>query len=255
MPQEENPVAVPDWPDPPPEFALADDEVHVWCASLDKPASQLGQFSSTLCPDERQRADRFRFDRHRQWFIVRRGLLRMLLGRYLTVEPNQFVFDYDARGKPSISEPLDGRTLHFNISDSSGLALYAVTRRAPLGVDVEHIKPVRDMDGIAARFFSARERAAIGALTEPRKPEVFFNCWTRKEAYLKSTGEGISESLPHVEVTLMPGDAPRLLSLAGDGRVASEWTFYSFEPAAGFVGALAIKATGLRLSCWRWPES
>lgn len=174
MPQEETPVAAPDWPDPPPDFVLADDEVHVWCASLDKPASQLAQFSSTLCPGEWQRADRFRFDRHRQWFIVRRGLLRMLLGRYLSVEPDQLVFDCDARGKPSFSEPHNGRTLHFNVSDSSGLVLYALTRRAPLGVDVEHIKPVRDMDGIAARFFSAREKAAIGALSEPQKSEVFL---------------------------------------------------------------------------------
>jgi 4'-phosphopantetheinyl transferase len=255
MPQEEVPIAAPHWPLPPREFSLADDSIHVWCAALDEFTSLLAQLASTLCPAEREQAGRFRFDRHRQWFIVRRGLLRILLGRYLKVEPDQLVFECDARGKPSIREPRSERTLHFNMSDSSGLALYAVTRRAPVGVDVERIKPIRDQDGIAARFFSGREKTTIGALSEPQKSEAFFNCWTRKEAYLKATGEGISESLPRVEVTVMPGEAPRLLGLAGDERAATEWTFYSFEPTSGFVGAVAIKATGLKLSCWRWPES
>ena len=124
-----------------------------------------------------------------------------------------------------------------------------------MGVDVERIQPFRDKDDIAARFFSVREKTAIKALSEPQKSEAFFNCWTRKEAYLKAAGEGISESLARVEVTVMPGEAPRLLGLDGDESAAAEWTFHSLEPASGFVGAVAIRAKGLKLSCWRWPES
>lgn len=255
MPPEEVPIAAPHWPLPPREFILAEDSIHLWCASLDQAFANLARFSSTLCPTEHERAERFRFDQHRQRFIARRGLLRILLGRYLDVEPSQLAFDYSPRGKPSVSEIRGGKALHFNVSDSSGLALYAVTWRAPVGVDVERIKPFRDKDDIAARFFSGREKTVIGGLSEPQKSEAFFNCWSRKEAYLKATGEGISESLARVEVTVMPGEAPQLLRLAGDEKVATEWTFYSLEPASGFVGAVAIRAKGLRLSCWRWPES
>jgi len=255
MPPEEAPIAAPHWPPAPRAFTLAEDSIHLWCASLDQEMADLARFSSTLCPTERERAERFRFDQHRRRFIVRRGFLRTLLGRYLDVGPSQLAFDYTPRGKPSVRETCDGSELHFNVSDSSGLALYAVTRRAPVGVDVERIKPFRDKDDIAARFFSVREKTAIRALSEPQKSEAFFNCWTRKEAYLKATGEGISESLARVEVTVMPGEAPQLLGLAGDERAAAEWTFYSFEPASGFVGAVAIKAKELKLSCWRWPES
>lgn len=255
MPQEETFAATPHWPLPQPKFTLADNVVHVWSASLDKFIPQFERFSSTLCASEREQAQRFHFDRHRQWFIIRRGLLRILLGRYLDVEPSRLVFAYDPRGKPSVSEPHHPDQLYFNVSDSSGLALYAVSRCAPVGVDVERIKSVSDMDGIAARFFSAREKKAVSASSEPQKAEAFFNCWTRKEAYLKATGEGISESLPRVEVTLVPEDAPQLLSIAGDTQAAAKWTIFSFVPASGFVGALAIRATGLTLSCWRCPES
>jgi len=137
----------------------------------------------------------------------------------------------------------------------------------PLGAhdgDVEVARNVEPLVGVvededartmAMRFFSAREKATIDGLPESRKIEAFFNCWTRKEAYLKMTGEGISDALPEVDVTLTPGDPPRLLSIAGDTKGVAQWTFYSFEPAPDFVAALAIKATGLKLSCWRWPES
>jgi 4'-phosphopantetheinyl transferase len=251
----DSPAPQPAWPPPPPEFHLADDEIHVWCAALDGPAADPARFFSLLCPSERERAQRFRFERHRRWFIVRRGLLRLLVGRYLNIGPDQLVFTCGARGKPSVSECQHTQPLHFNLSDSSGLALYAMTRAAPLGVDTERLEPVRDLDGLAARFYSPREKAALDALPEPQKTEAFFNCWTRKEAYLKATGEGISESLPKVEFTLAPGDPPRMLSIAGDARTAAKWMIYSFEPAPGFVGALAIKAKGLKLSCWRCPEN
>ncbi len=241
------------WPPPPPEFDLGESDIHVWSASLDSLAGSATRLVSILSASERERAERHRFERHRQWFIARRGLLRILLGRYLDNAPSELAFAYTARGKPSVTQHPGARVLHFNLSDSAGLALVAVTRSAPLGVDVERIEPVRDMDGVAARFFSAREKATIDSLPEFRKAEAFFNCWTRKEAYLKATGEGISDSLPAVEVTLAPGDPPRLLGIAGDTQPAAQWTFSSVDPAPGFVGALAIRARGLKLSCWQWP--
>src|SRR5438046_3961564 len=173
----------PDWPE------LARDEIHAWCAGLDELASDLTAFAETLSVGERQRAERFQFDRDRKRFIVRHGLLRMILGRYLNLEPARLSFTCESRGKPALAGILDGRTLHFNLSHSDGLALFAVARRFALGVDVERIRPIPEIDQIAGKFFSTRESATLNALPAEQKLEAFFNCWTRKEAYLKATGE------------------------------------------------------------------
>ena len=242
------------WPSPPTHPDLADDEIHVWCAGLDKLVSDLPAFAEPLSESERKRADRFQFDRDRKRFIVRHGLLRMILGRYLNLEPARLSFTCESRGKPALAGTLDGRTLHFNLSHSDGLALFAVARRFALGVDVERIRPIPEIDQIAGKFFSARESAVLKALPAEQKLEAFFNCWTRKEAYLKATGEGIADALAQIEVSLVPGPTAQLLNIAGDAREASSWSLHPLAPAPGFTGAVAVKARDLKLACWRWPE-
>ena len=238
----------PDWPE------LARDEIHAWCAVLDELASDLPAFAETLSAGERQRAERFQFDRDRKRFIVRHGLLRMILGRYLNLEPARLSFTCESRGKPALAGTLDGRTLHFNLSHSDGLALFAVARRFALGVDVERIRPIPEIDQIAGKFFSARESAMLNALPAEQKLEAFFNCWTRKEAYLKATGEGIADALAQIEVSLVPGPTAQLLNIAGEAREASSWSLHPLAPAPGFTGAVAVKARDSKLACWRWPE-
>jgi 4'-phosphopantetheinyl transferase len=240
------------WPSPPTHPDMAGDEIHVWCAGLDNLASELPAFARPLSENERKRADRFQFDRDRNRFIVRHGLLRMILGRYLNIEPARVALAYEARGKPMLYGPAFMPPFHFNLSHSNGLALIAGTRQAALGVDVEHVRFVPEADQIAAKFFSPREGAMLNAIPAEQKMEAFFHCWTRKEAYLKATGEGIAEALPRIEVSLKPGQPARLLKINGDALAASLWTLSALAPAPGFVGALAIKARHLKLACWRW---
>jgi len=236
------------WPE------LVGNAIHAWCAGLDELSSDLPAFADTLSASERQRAERFQFERDRERFVVRHGLLRMILGRYLNIEPARLSFTCELRGKPALAGTLDGRTLHFNLSHSDGLALFAVARQFPLGVDVERVRPIPEIDQIAEKFFSARESAMLNALPAEQKLEAFFNCWTRKEAYLKATGEGIADALAQIEVSLAHGPTAQLLSIAGDAREASFWSLLPLAPAPGFTGAVAVKASDLKLSCWRWPK-
>src|SRR5688572_3067250 len=197
------------WPSPPTRLELVGDEIHVWCAALDDAVSDLPVFERLLSESEHRRAGRFQLDRDRDRFIVRHGLLRMILGRYLNIDPAHLAFTYESRGKPMVCLPDDTPPFHFNLSHSDGLALIGATRRTSLGIDVEHVRFVREADQIAAKFFSPQESAMLNAIPEEQKMEAFFHCWTRKEAYLKATGEGIADALPRIEVSLTPGQPAR----------------------------------------------
>jgi 4'-phosphopantetheinyl transferase len=222
-------------------LALPAGEIHVWAAALDPPPAVAELLARSLAAEERQRAERFRFERHRRRYQVGRGALRALLGGYLGIAPGEVRFAYGPRGKPFLAEPAaaaDG--LFFNLSNSAELALVAFARGVEIGVDLEFNKPMPDLEKISERFFSASERAALRELPEDRKRDGFFNCWTRKEAYLKAVGEGLAAPLDSFDVTLVPGEAARMLTLQGDAERAAGWSFACFQPAAGYVGALAV---------------
>lgn len=210
---------------------LACDEVHSWCASLDVPPEASARLYATLTPDERNRSARFRFERDRQRFIVAHGVLRELLGRYLRAQPGRISYVYNAFGKPALDGEFGGR-LKFNLSHSAGLALIAIAAEADVGVDLECIRGQSDYAEIARRFFSAAEVGQLTALPSDRYAEAFIGCWTRKEAYLKARGVGLAGfSVP-------PPD--------------ERWSLLTLQPAAGYVGALAIEGSGWRLSQWQW---
>lgn len=247
------------WDSPPAELAMSSDEVHVWRASLNQPASCIQRLAQTLSADERLRAERFHFERDRRHFIVSRGLLRKILGRYLGVEPGRLQFDYGPYGKPSLDpkgfqNPL-GLALRFNLTHSHELALYAITHGREIGVDLEYIRPVAEADHIAEQFFSARERAVFHALPMSQKEEAFFNCWTRKEAYLKASGHGLDWPLNKVEVSLAPGEPAKLLSIARDCQEASRWFIQALTPAPGYVAAVAVEGHGGQFRCWDFEPS
>jgi 4'-phosphopantetheinyl transferase len=237
--------------DPP---AMLVDEIHVWVASLEGLSAALPSLSESLSAAENGRAHRFQFDRDRDRFIVRRGLLRTILARYVNIDPAQIPLTSGPRGKPALAGPVGGNPVHFNVSHSDGLALFAIACKSSIGVDVERVRPIPDTDRIAAQFFSARENDELASVPAGRKLEAFFSGWTRKEAYLKATGEGIAYALPQIEVSLAPGQEARLLSIAGDTHMASLWSVHSLAPAPGFVGALAVKARGLKVVCRQWPR-
>jgi len=233
----------------PPRLDLAAGEVDVWAIPLDPPAPEVERLRRLLSPDEHERAGRFRFDVHRRRYIVGRGALRRLLGAYLGTAPAGLRFGYGPKGKPGLP---DWPGLGFNLSNSEDLALAGFCRGKEIGVDVEYLKEMDDLETIATRFFSVPEVADLATVPPERKKEAFFNCWTRKEAYLKAVGEGLSAPLDSFVVTLVPGEPPRMLSLEGSAERAAPWFYHHFLPAPTFIGALAIEGGSWQVRGFRY---
>jgi 4'-phosphopantetheinyl transferase len=215
------------------------DEIHVWQARLDVPQSEVSSLYETLTDDERHRASRFYFEKHRRRFIVGRGILRTILGRYLGVQPDNIRFTYNDKGKPSLVES-KLNDFGFNISHSDELALYAFALGAPVGVDVEVIRPVSDMEAIAKRFFSPLEYEMLRRVPAENQLEAFFNCWTRKEAYVKAEGLGFYIPLDSFAVSLAPSEPARFIQLTSNSDRAGTWSLFHLRPNRGAVGAVAI---------------
>jgi 4'-phosphopantetheinyl transferase len=210
-------------------------DVHLWIFPLHpKPGDD-----ALLSPDERQRAASFYFAHHRDRFIAGRAAVRRILASRLDRDPADLRFQYGPAGKPSVDAPIA-----FNFSNSDDLGALAI---APfvLGVDIERIREMKE--DIAGRFFAPDEVARLRALPEDQQTAAFFNCWTRKEAYIKALGEGLSVPLAKFSVTLAPEEEPRLLRANNDPAEPGHWRLHHFVPAAGFVGAIAARQRGWRV--------
>lgn len=243
----------PPWGLPPEKIILGSNEVHVWRASLDESPPQVECFRRNLAPDEQKRADRFYFQRDRRRFITAHGVLRDILGRYLNMAPRYLSFLYSSHGKPALAWESGGNAIRFNMSHSRGVALYAVTRDREVGIDLEFIRRDLGADQIAERFFSRRETATLRALPTPLREYAFFLCWTRKEAYIKARGDGLSLPLDHFDVSLIPGEPAALLNTHPDSDEALGWSLEDLQLASDYVAALALEGCRGSLSCWQWP--
>ncbi|MBI3779500.1 MAG: 4'-phosphopantetheinyl transferase superfamily protein [candidate division NC10 bacterium] len=240
------------WDAPPEVLALGSDEVHVWRAGLNQKASLVQGLLMILSADEKVRAERFSFQRDREHFIVARGMLRAILGRYLQREPTNIRFCYSPKGKPVLAQGLGGDALRFNLSHSHGLALCAVTNGREIGIDLEQVRPDLKVEEIARRFFSSDEVATLRTLPPQMQSEAFFACWTRKEAYIKAKGEGLSFPLHEFDVSLAPGEPAALLTTREGPQESSRWTLQELMPGPGYAAALAVEGNGWRLARWEW---
>ena len=240
------------WRPAPETLTLLRDEVHVWRASLQTTAARMDELYLTLAADERERAGRFHFRADRDHFVVARGSLRAILGRYLGIGPSQVRFRHGPYGKPELAGEDRISSIRFSVSHSSDLALYAVARGREVGVDLECIRPDLAGGEIAERFFSPLEVAALRALPDEQQPQAFFNCWTRKEAYVKARGEGLSLPLDRFHVSLVPGEPAALLSDEGDPQATEDWELQNLETGPCYAAALAVEGYGCWLTCWRW---
>ncbi|MCA9948481.1 MAG: 4'-phosphopantetheinyl transferase superfamily protein [Anaerolineales bacterium] len=236
------------WPLAPADIHLEHGAVHIWSAGLQQSAAQMVVFWESLTVAERDRADRFHFDRHRRRFIVARGLLRHLLGRYLGLEPHAVRLDFSAYDKPFLPE----NPLFFNLSHTGDVGLFAFCLDTAVGVDVEKIKPLDDLDAIAARFFAPGEYQVLQSLPLQQQTSAFFRCWTRKEAFIKLIGEGLSYPLDNFEVTLAINEPARFVSIEGSAVRAAAYHLEHLELARGYVGALAVQTGQSNLFFWRW---
>lgn len=242
----------PTWHSGPQTPVLGNNRVHVWCASLDLPAPQVSSLQRTLSTDELTRAERYYLRQVRGRFVVARGLLRAILSRYLGMAAGHLRFRYGPNGKPKLDKKTGGESLRFNVTHSQGLALYAIARDREVGIDVEYILPDLAGEEIAERFFSPREVAALRALPVELQPEAFFNCWARKEAYIKAKGAGLSLPLDQFDVSLAPEEPVALLSTRGDSLEAARWALRALDTGPDYAAALAVEGHGWQLKCWQW---
>jgi 4'-phosphopantetheinyl transferase len=196
---------------------------------------------SLLVDDERERAERFLVERERQRFIAGRATLRRLLGERLGVSPRSVRLAAGAHGKPTLARPFSASGLRFNVSHSEDLAAYAFADRREVGIDIEAVRPVEDAERIVRRFFSRSERNDFLSLPAVERCFAFFRCWTRKEAFIKAIGEGLSYPLAAFDVSLKPGEAARLLRVGGSSGERCGWTLGAFDPAPGFAGAFVVE--------------
>lgn len=230
----------------------AADEARVWLAHLDLAAATVDRLVAVLSPDERERAVRFHFRRDAMRWIVARATLREILGAYLETEPVAIAFTYGPKGKPALVVEEGRADLQFSISHSADLAAFAVTVGVPVGVDVERLREVDDMEQIAARTFSVRECSALRSLPPEQRAAGFFNCWTRKEAYIKALGEGLSYPLDRFSVSVAPGLPARLEVVEDTPDHVETWTMEALPVRAGFAGTVVVGRPGARVRCERW---
>ncbi|HYM75115.1 MAG TPA: 4'-phosphopantetheinyl transferase superfamily protein [Candidatus Dormibacteraeota bacterium] len=222
--------------DPPPA-ALPDGVVHLWQRSLQAPDAAVEACYEVLSAEERERAHRFRIERPRREFVLTRGTLRSLLAHYLAITPQEIRFRYTKHGKPLLDTPGD---LRFNVSHSGDLALMAFVKGREVGVDVEKVVPQTEVEQLAERFFSARERSDLRNFSGEELRAAFFRCWTRKEAYIKAKGEGLSLPLDQFDVSIAIDDRDALLATRPDSSEAGRWTLCDIRTSPGYAGALAV---------------
>lgn len=235
------------WSQPPSKIAFAAEHIDIWQVCLDQ-AEPDGSPTCIVSPDESSRASRFHFEKDRVHFVRCRSALRNLLARYLGIPAAEIHFEYGSKGKPKVVAHQNPRRLQFNVSHSGNAALIAIGSQSQLGVDIEKIRDDVDHTALAERFFSKRERVALEALPTSLRLSGFFACWTRKESFLKATGDGLSFALTDFSVTTHPGLIPSIEEISGNAEVGKQWFLADLSVADGYRASLCadVRLSDLR---------
>jgi|SRR5579863_627475 len=243
------------WHSPQESLILGDEDVHVWRVSLDIQETYVQFLELTLATDEYARAAQFRFQKDRKRFIIARGVLRAILGRYLAKDPQTLRFCYNNYGKPFLIGESASEVLCFNMTHSHGMALYAVTQDRDIGIDLEYIDTSIACEQIAVHCFSPNEVHMFRTIPASMQHNAFFSCWTRKEAYLKARGTGLSLALSQFDVSVIPGAPAALLDTREEGQDSASWSLYDLSPDPHFAAALAVNGHPRHLEYWQWHAS
>jgi 4'-phosphopantetheinyl transferase len=219
---------------------------------LDVPPDALASYQKLLSEDERDRAARFHFELHRNQFIYCRGLLRQKIAQYLKLDPAKLVFSYNKYGKPFFGLESHGAAFKFNLAHSHGFALLAFSLHAEIGVDLEKHRPDYATDEIAERFFAPEEVAVLKSIPSDSRSAAFFDCWTRKEAFLKAHGRGLGLGLDNFIVEFAPGrNAALLKTRFGPDDEALRWAMHALPMPPNFSAALVVEGEARPMKLWR----
>ena len=227
---------------------LSTDNVHVWLAELNVPLGRLIAYEKLLVDDERNRARLFHFARDRDHYIAGRGMLRVMLGRYLDKLPMEIDIVFGEYDKPFLSSG----EVQFNLAHSGNLALYAFCLDQEVGIDIEAEQELIDTLAIAKHFFSPSEYNTLLSTPKEQQTSAFYRCWTRKEAFIKAVGEGLSYPLDAFDVTLASDEPARLLSIYGNEDEARRWSLFSLPTPNGYHAALVVAGIGKQVQLWKY---
>jgi 4'-phosphopantetheinyl transferase len=241
------------WDEPPLKPHLFEKDVHIWRAGIDLPIESVMKFNEFLSHDEKIRAEHFRFEHDRNRFIASRGILRQILASYMGIKPGEIRFSYEKNGKPNLHEETHKSGIRFNLSHSGELALYSFTQGHAVGVDIEYMAEISDMEQVVEQFFTAEERACFAAAPASMKRETFYWWWTRKEALGKATGVGLLEPVPGEASVRVEEQTTGIACGSGDESAAPKWSIWHVEPADKFAGTVVADGYGLGVRCWQWP--
>lgn len=218
---------------------LKEGQIHLWRINISQLKPSIEKYWNILTEDEKIKAKKFRFKKDFNCSVIARGVLRELLGLYLNEAPNRLIFNYSSYKKPILEHP---NLIKFNVSHSNNSIIIAITKSTEVGVDVEFIKSNMEFDDIAASFFSNKEIQQLNTLNKKNRAIGFFNCWTRKEAFIKAEGSGLSFPLNKFSVSLKPNSKVELLETKWDFNEKKLWTLKSFNPYPDYIGAVAVKS-------------
>lgn len=231
---------------------VAPREIHVWRINLVRPPAEIARLKNILSDHEKKQAARFHFAHDQRRFIVRRAVLRQLPANQLGLAPKEIKIDSATFQKPKIAAAQNSQRLKFSTSHSGDWALIALAQNCEVGVDVEQHRPLPDAAGLVENFFSDWEIAEFTRLPEPTRTEGFFNCWTRKEAFVKALGLGLAYPLKEFSVTLAPGQPAALMKVSDDANAREKWCMTSLDVAPAHAAALVFEAGSSAIRCFEW---
>lgn len=223
------------WRNPPKNLFMTAEEIHIYKANLNCMVDNARSFYLILSDDERQRAAQYKFETDRLNFVLARGILREIIGHYLIIKPKDIVFSYTSFGKPYLAHNI----LNFNLSHAGSLVVYILANSKKVGIDIEKIHSIPEFLDIAKKFFSLQENLDLDSISKDKQLEAFFRCWTRKEAFVKAIGNGLSFPLNKFDVTLLPHDPPRIINI-NNHNIDNEWSMCSMNPTYNYEGAFSF---------------
>jgi len=225
------------------------EDIHIWYCDFDLNRDKVEYYSSLLSEDEKQKASRFKFKKDEVCYIISRGILRLLIGSYLRINPKDLNFKYTSFGKPFLTFE---NQLKFNVSHSGKMATFAFFKDKEVGVDIEKVKDDFDVLELAQNFFSKTEIIALEKQSKEELSKAFFRCWTRKEAFIKAEGSGLSFPLDKFAVSLDDDYKADLLETEFNPAEKEDWSLSSFVPAPSYLGAIAVKCPNTQIQYHNW---
>jgi 4'-phosphopantetheinyl transferase len=238
------------WQTTPDDLLLSPDYVDIWRCCVGLADDQIGELSSLLSAEEKARAQRLKIAEKQNQFVITRGRLRQILGKYLNSDPCAFKFEYATHGKPYLEERWQGHEILFNVSHSHNFVLIAMSLDHQLGIDIEKIQHDKDHTFLARRFFSKREQAELTALPEEIKRRAFYSCWTRKEAFVKAVGDGITYGLDTFDISVHPDETQPSLNIHTNSTEDITWSVFNIPMDEDYMAALAVTGNTVSVRCW-----